>query len=141
MGCNVNPPTKAWSANNVPPINGKSSFWVFTWNWSYNFTCSDATSSACQMCHYVEIDYVSPVDGKWYVAFGGIINGPSDSGNCNQGYTKTYNTTYPAPYKAGTTMRAIWYFAPLNPSISTTCNGQDYVDGFEYQWDIPPDGP
>ena len=141
VSVDVSPYTKTWITNGVI-TNGFTKWWQFQWQWSYVYTCSNGNTSNCKVCNTIEIDYQNNNSNwNWIVASGGIINGSPDSSDCNTTNTISKTTTYSYPYQAGTNMRAIWKFAPFDPSVSNDCFGQDYMEPYEVDWTIPANGP
>jgi hypothetical protein len=131
--------TQTWLTAN-PPYNGANGWWKFTFPWSYTFNCNIAANPNCSVCRYQEVSYWSTRSNQWIVAWSGTTTTVSDSGNCGTTNTITLTTSYDYPYKAGTSMEITYYFAPFDPSVAATCNGQNYFEQVT-QWTIPADGP
>jgi hypothetical protein len=131
-------PAATW----IAPAAPTPGYWQIAWRgWSYVFDCGGAVFDMCKMCSYTEITYLS-VRKQWIIAPSGVIRNPTGHGGCGMRTTVTLTTTWGVPIRAGTVMRAEWYFADFDPMLSDDCTGQaqDYILRSRIQWTTPANG-
>jgi hypothetical protein len=140
MGCKssalsatVPAPTKSWNAT--------AGTWVYTWEWTVNFTCPNGNFSDCSICakNYF---YSDKFCSMGYSLLNTVITHGANQ-DCGGARTTSLTTTFPATgvIVAGQCYSIDFSAAPYDSSKGNDCSVMTYTDYQDYILLCPPNGP